>query len=81
MTAQMDIQTILIFILSILTITMVVIGVYVVTVLQELKKTIQRTNLILEDIEGVSNLVSNPLNIVTAAVKGFTAIKNLRKEN
>lgn len=77
----MDIQTILIFILSILTITMVVIGVYVVTVLQELKKTIQRTNLILEDIEGVSNLVSNPLNIVTAAVKGFTAIKNLRKEN
>ena len=76
----MELQIVLIFILAIITVTLVVVGVYVVMVLKELRETIQKANLILEDVEGVTNVVANPVSIVTSAIRGFQAIKNLRKE-
>ena len=74
----MDLQVILIFILAILAVTLVAVGVYVVLVLKEFRETIQKANLILDDVENVTNIVSNPLNIVTSVVEGYKAIKNLK---
>ncbi len=77
----MDLQILYIFILSILTVTLVAVGVYVVLVLRELRATIEKANQILGDVENVTNLVANPLNVVTGIIKGIKAIKNLREED
>ena len=69
-----------IFILAILTVILAGIGVYVILVLRELRETIQKANLIIDDVETLTNVVSNPLSIITGAVKGYKAIKNLQKE-
>jgi hypothetical protein len=76
----MDLQVLLIFILAILTVTLVGVGIYVILVLREFRDTIQKANLILGDVENLTNVVANPLNIVTGVVKGYQAIKNLKKE-
>ena len=76
----MELQVLLIFILAVITITLVAVGIYVILVLKELRETIQKANLILDDVENVTNLVSNPLSIITSAIQGYKAIKNLRKE-
>ncbi len=76
----MDLQVILIFILAILTVALVGIGVYVILVLKELRETIKKANLIIDDVETLTNIVSNPLNLISGAISGFKAIKNLQKE-
>ena len=76
----MELQVVFIFILAILTITLVGIGIYVILVLREFRETIQKANLIIDDVETLTNVVSNPLSIIAGAVKGFKAIKNLQKE-
>jgi len=79
-TARMDLQVILIFILAILTVALVGIGVYVILVLKELRETIKKANLIIDDVETLTNIVSNPLNLITGVINGFKAVKNLQKE-
>ena len=76
----MDLQVILIFILAILTVALVGIGVYVILVLKELRETIKKANLIIDDVETLTNIVSNPLSLITGVISGFKAIKNLKKE-
>lgn len=79
-TALMELQVLLIFILALLTVTLVGVGVYIILVLREFKETIQKANLIIEDVESLTKVVSNPLSIVTGIVQGYKAIKNLKKE-
>lgn len=80
-TACMELQIVLIFILAILTVTLVGVGIYIILVLKELRETIQKANLIIDDVETLTNVVSNPLSIVSGLVKGYQAIKNLQKED
>lgn len=78
----MDIQTVLVFILALLTINLVVVGVYVVGVLKELRETIRRANALLDTADSITSLVSNPLNVVTtlvgAAVEGYKAVQEAK---
>ncbi|MFC1722268.1 hypothetical protein ACFL0C_01320 [Patescibacteria group bacterium] len=76
----MDLQVILIFILAVITVTLVVVGAYVVLVLKELRESIQKANFILDDVENVTNVVANPLSILTGVLKGYQTIKNFKKE-
>lgn len=76
----MDLQILIIFILAILTLTLVGVGIYVILVLKEVRETISRTNLILDDMETLTNVVSNPLSIITGVMKGYQAIKNLKNK-
>jgi hypothetical protein len=76
----MDLQILIIFILAILTVTLVGVGIYVILVLREFRDTIQKANLILDDVENLTNLVTNPMSIFTGIVKGYQTIKNLKKE-
>jgi len=78
----MDIQVVLIFILALLTINLVVVGVYVVLVLKELRSTIKRANNILDNADNLSDFLANPLSafsgILDAVVKGFKAVQEVR---
>lgn len=76
----MELQVVLIFILALLTVTLVGVGVYIILVLREFRETIQKANMIIDDVETLTNVVSNPLNIITGIVQGYKAIRNLRKE-
>lgn len=77
----MELQVVLIFILALLTITLVGVGIYVILVLKEFRETIQKANMIIDDVETLTNVVSNPLSIVTGVIEGYKAIKNLKKED
>jgi hypothetical protein len=78
----MDIQAILVFILALLTLNLVVVGVYVVLVLKELRVTIKKANGIIESVEGFSSILSNPLSLLSglfgAAMDGYKAVKEVR---
>jgi len=77
----MDIQVILVFILALLTINLVVVGVYLILVLKEFRETIKKTNSVLDNVQSLSNVVSNPLTLLTgfmsAVVQGYNAVKSI----
>jgi hypothetical protein len=78
----MDIQVVLIFILALLTINLVVVGVYVVLVLKEVRATVKRANTILDSADHLSEFLANPLSafsgILEAVVQGFKTIQEVR---
>lgn len=78
----MDIQVVLIFILSLLTINLIIVGVYVILVLRELRETIKKANTILDGAENVTEFLSNPFSslsgIVDAVIKGYKAVQEVR---
>jgi hypothetical protein len=77
----MDLQTILVFILALLTVTLMLVGFYVISVLKELRETIKKSNSILNTVESVTTSVSNPLNtimgVVSGLTQGFKAVKSI----
>lgn len=77
----MELQVVYIFILAIITVTLVAVGIYVVLVLKELRETIQKVNLIVEDVEHLTDAISHPMNIISSIVQGFKAVKSLREED
>jgi heme/copper-type cytochrome/quinol oxidase subunit 2 len=78
----MDIQVILVFILALLTVNLIVVGVYVVLVLKEFRETLKQANVVIGDVRSISSVVSNPITLVsgfvTALVKGYQATKSIR---
>ena len=84
----MDIQTILVIILAILTVNLVIVGVFVVLVLKEFRETMQKANGILDNLESVSDFLSNPMSLfgglissVMGGYKAVNSIRSLRKED
>lgn len=77
----MDLQVILIFILALLTINIIIVGVYVIIVLKELRVTIKKSNEVLDNIHSVTNTVVSPITslvgIVSGVVEGFKAVKSI----
>lgn len=77
----MDIQTILIFILSLLTFNLLVVGFYFVLVLSDFRKTLRKTNDVIDDIHTVTDAVSSPvanvLRLVNGVVEGFNTVKSI----
>ena len=74
----MDLQIVLIFILAVLTVVLVGVGIYVILVLKEFRETIQKANLIIDDVENLTNVVSNPLSIITGVIEGIKTVKSLK---
>lgn len=68
----MDIQSILIFILALLTINLIVVGVYVVLVLKEFRETLKKANMVLEDVHDVTDAVSNPVTTIAGIISGLS---------
>lgn len=68
----MDLQVILVFILALLTVNLMIVGFYVVTVLKEFRETIKKSNTILDNVHSVTDTVSNPLTSIASLVSGLT---------
>jgi uncharacterized protein YoxC len=68
----MDIQTILIFILAILTVNLIAVGVYVVLVLKEFRQTVKKANSVLDNVHTVTDAVTHPINSIAGIISGVT---------
>jgi hypothetical protein len=77
----MDIQTILIFILALLTINLIAVGIYVILVLREFRETLKKANGVLDNVHDVTDAVANPVTtiagIITGVSQGVKAVKSI----
>ncbi|MFZ5424521.1 MAG: hypothetical protein ACOZAO_01855 [Patescibacteria group bacterium] len=81
----MDIQVVLVILLALLTVNLLVVGVYVVLVLKEFRETVKKANVVLDDVEAVTSTVSKTfsspistlIGVATAAFQGMRAVKSL----
>ncbi len=71
------VQAVLLFVIVLLTILFVVLGIQVFYILKDLRQTIQRTNNILEDVERVSEGVSDSISSVQGMFGGATTIGSI----
>lgn len=78
----MDIQVVIVFILAILTINLLVVGVYVVLVLKDLRHTLTRVNSVVNTIDNFTTSIANPMATVTSLVgavtEGIRAVRSIR---
>jgi len=76
----MDIQTILIFILSILTINLIAVGIYIILVLREFRQTIKKANYVLDNVNGFTDAIANPVSTIAGIISGVTeSVKAVKK--
>jgi len=68
----MDIQTILIFILALLTINLIAVGIYVVLVLKEFRETLKKANMVLDNVHDVTDAVANPVTTIAGILSGVS---------
>lgn len=68
----MDIQSILIFILALLTLNLIAVGIYVVLVLKEFRETVKKANMVLDDVHDVTDAVSSPITSIAGIISGVT---------
>ena len=64
-------QILLMVVISVLTIMMVVIGIQVVFILQEVRKSLAKTNKMLDDAGSVSGNISKTVSEATGLVEGI----------
>lgn len=69
----MDVQVVLLIILSLLTINLVVVGIYVVIVLKEFRETIKKMNNVLDTMSEVAVSVSGPIKSISSLAAGLSS--------
>ena len=75
----MDLQTVLILILILLTINLIAVGIYVLLVLKEFRETVRKANMVLDDVHEVTDAVSNPISTIAGIFSGVTQSVNAVK--
>lgn len=73
------VQLILLFVIILLTLILVVLGVQVFFILQEVKKTVKKTNMILESAETLTNSLSQPLTGLSTLLFSTKSLSILAK--
>ena len=83
----MDTNSLLVLIIGLLTLNLLFVGVYIVLVLKEVRESIRKINLVLDQVAKVSESVSAPIvgasGMLTGLLEGlkiFSRFKSLRKE-
>lgn len=69
---SIDIQTLLIFVLGILTINLIIVGVYIILVLKEFRETVKKANYVLDNVNGFADAVANPISTIAGIISGVT---------
>lgn len=64
-------QTVLFLVVIILTILLVVLGVQVFFILRELRKTLEKVNLVLDDAAMITEIVSKPISSLSSLTMGL----------
>ena len=76
----MDIQTVLIFILAVLTINLIVVGMYIIFVLKEFRQTVKKANYVLDNVNGFTDAIANPITTIAGIISGVTeSVRAVRK--
>lgn len=73
------VQAVLLFVIVLLAVLFVVLGVQVFLILGELRKTLTKTNKILDEVEQLTESVSEPINFISGLLfssKTFATIAN-----
>lgn len=80
----MDTNTLLVFIIALLTTNLLFVGIYIVLVLKEVRSAFVKLNNILdttqEVVESVSQPVVNASGFVNGLIQGIKIIKSLKKD-
>ncbi len=78
----MDVQLAFVILVALLTGAAIVVSIYVIFVLKDLRMTIQKANSILDDAREVTDSVKRPVNsimsLVDGAVRGIKAAKSVK---
>jgi uncharacterized protein YoxC len=82
----MDIQIVLVIILSILTLNLVVVGIYVVMILKEFRETLKKMNVMMDTVTDVTQSVATPitnlsgiLGSITSGMKLFNTFSSFKR--
>lgn len=74
-------QITLIIVLIVLTINLIVVGVYITLVLKEFRETVRKANRVLDDVGNVTDAVSRPVaslaGILSGVTDGVRAVKSI----
>ncbi len=73
----MDIQLVLVIILALLTINVLIVGVYVVFVLKDFRTTIKKTNEVLDGVTSVTHAASSMANALTSPISSIANFANV----
>lgn len=64
-------QIILFFSIVVLTIVFVALGIQAFFILKEFRKTVDKTNKILDDVSGITESISNPISSLSSVLTGL----------
>lgn len=67
------VQIILLVVIAVLTTLLIVLGIQVFFILQELRKTIKKTNKILDNANAITENIEGPLEAISSLVLGLKA--------
>jgi hypothetical protein len=73
----MDIQLVLVIILALLTINVLIVGIYVVFVLKDFRTTIKKTNEVLDGVTNVTHAASSMANALTSPISSIANFANV----
>jgi predicted PurR-regulated permease PerM len=65
------VQAVLLIVIVVLTVLLVVLGVQVFLILKELRKTVKKTNEVLDNVGSITESIEEPLSAVSSLVLGF----------
>ena len=76
----MDLQTILVFILAVLTINLIIVGIYIVLVLKEFRETVKKANYVLDNVNEFTDHFVSPVTTIASIISGVTeSVKAVKK--
>lgn len=73
------VQAVLLFVIVLLTILFVVLGIQVFYILRDLRQTVRKTNVILDDVENITQGISEPLSALSSMINNASALGTVAK--
>lgn len=71
------VQAVLLFVIVLLTILFVVLGIQVFYILKDLRQTIQKTNLLLDEVEELTSQIKQPVSAISGLISSASNLSAL----
>lgn len=71
------VQAVLLFVIVLLTILFVVLGIQVFYILRDLRQTVRKTNVILDDVEKITQGISEPVSALSGILNNASTLSTL----
>lgn len=71
------VQAVLLFVIVLLTILFVVLGIQVFYILKDLRQTIQKTNLLLDEVEELTSQIKQPVSAISSLISSASNLSAL----